>query len=76
MLHMSERWFRLLERLYPHDFRDEIGAERARPAASWRRAGDWGRDVELVRRRLVRSPVFAATTIGTLSIGLGMFAVV
>src|SRR5215472_17109236 len=115
MRHMSERWFRLLERLYPPDFRDEMGdavveaymdraqdslenggkvhlaalwfraladslrngpAERARPAASWRRPGNWGRDVELVRRRLVRSPMFAATTIGTLTIGLGMFAVV
>src|SRR5262245_15393437 len=115
MLNLSERWFRLLQRLYPPDFRDEMGiavveaymdrardalkdggtmplialwfralidslrngaAERARPAALWRRAAAWGRDVELVRRRLVRSPIFAATTIGTLTIGLGMFAVV
>jgi putative ABC transport system permease protein len=115
MLNMSERWFRFLQRLYPPDFRDEMGgavvdaytdrardalknsgkirlvalwfralvdslrngpAERARPAASWRRAGNWGRDVELVRRRLVRSPIFAAMTIGTLTIGLGMFTVV
>jgi putative ABC transport system permease protein len=115
MLNLSERWFRLLRRLYPPDFRDEMGAamveaymdracdalktggrgrlialcsrafvdslrngvaERARPAALWRRAGNWGRDIELVRRRLVRSPIFAATTIGTLTIGLGMFAVV
>jgi len=115
MLNMSERWFRLLQYLYPPDFRSEMGnavveaytdrtratlrnsgkihlialwlraladslrngaAERLRPAASWRRAGNWGRDVELVRRRLVRSPIFAATTIGTLTIGLGMFAVV
>jgi putative ABC transport system permease protein len=115
MLNLSERWFRLLRRLYPPDFRDEMGAavveaymdracdalttggrirliqlwgrafvdslrngaaERARPAALLRRAGAWGRDVELVRRRLVRSPIFAATTIGTLTIGLGMFAVV
>jgi putative ABC transport system permease protein len=115
MLRISERWFRLLERFYPPDFRDEMGnevvaaymdrvhhslesggkiqlaalwfralvdslrngaAERVRPAASWRRAGNWGRDVELVRRRLVRSPAFVATTIGTLTIGLGMFAVV
>ncbi len=115
MLHWSERWFRLLERLYPPDFRDEMGnavveaymdrahhslenggkihlvalwfralvdsvrngpAERARPAAPWRRAGNWGRDVELVRRRLARSPIFAATTIATLTVGLGMFAVV
>jgi putative ABC transport system permease protein len=115
MLNLSERWFRLLQRLYPPDFRDEMGnaaveayidrardalktggrirlialwvrafvdslrngpAERVRPAAWWRRAGNWGRDIELVRRRLVRSPIFAATTIGTLTIGLGMFAVV
>ena len=115
MLNLSERWFRLLRRLYPPDFRDEMGAavveaymdracdalktggrirlialwvrafadslrngaaERARPAALWRRAGNWGRDIELVRRRLVRSPIFAATTIGTLTVGLGMFAVV
>ncbi len=115
MFNLSERWFRLLQHLYPPDFRDEMGnavveaymdrardalkdggtmplvalwvralidslrngaAERVRPGASWRHAGNWGRDVELVRRRLVRSPIFAATTIGTLTIGLGMFAVV
>jgi putative ABC transport system permease protein len=115
MLSMSERWFRLLQRLYPPDFRDDMGnavieaymdracdalksggrirlvalwvralvdslrngpAERVRPAASWRRAGNWGRDLEFVTRRLVRSPTFAATTIGTLTIGLGMFAMV
>lgn len=115
MLRKSERWFRLLQSLYPPDFREEMGdamvetyldrgrealekggrlrlaalwfralldslrngaAERVRPAASWRRAGNWGRDLELVRRRLARSPIFAATTIGTLAIGLGMFAVV
>ena len=115
MLNVSERWFRLLQRLYPPDFRDEMGnavveaytdrtrdaltnsgkihlialwfrafvdslrngaAERVRPAASWRRGGNWGRDVELASRRLMRAPAFAATTIGTLTIGLGMFAVV
>jgi predicted permease len=115
MLGASELWFRLLQSLYPPDFRDEMGsavveaymdrardawrkggtfrvaalwlrafadslrngaAERVRPAAWWRRSGNWGRDIELVGRRLVRSPVFAATTIGTLTIGLGMFAVV
>jgi putative ABC transport system permease protein len=115
LLNLSERWFRLLHRLYPPDFRDEMGnavveaymdragdalknganirlvalwfralvdslrngaAERVSPAASWRRAGNWGRDIELVRRRLVRSPIFTATTIGTLTIGLGLFAVV
>jgi putative ABC transport system permease protein len=114
MLRMSERWFRLLRRLYPPDFRDDMGdavveaymdraraeldqrgtvrvaalwiraladslrnglAERLRPAASWRRAGNWGRDIEFTWRRLVRAPVFAATTIATLAIGLGMFAV-
>ena len=92
MLHISERWFRLLQRLYPPDFRDEMGnavveaymdrardalknggriqlvalwlralvdslrngaAERVSPAALWRRAGNWGHDIELVRRRLV-----------------------
>src|SRR5262245_12652481 len=115
MLNLSERWFRLLQRLYPPDFRDEMGtavveaymdracdalnaggrirlmslwvralidslrngaAERARPTALWRRAGAWGRDIELVRRRLARSPIFAASTIGTLTIGLGMFTMV
>src|SRR5687767_9247271 len=115
LLDISERWFGFVQRLYPPDFRDEMGnalveaymdrardrlenggkirlaglwlraladalrngpAERARPAAAWRRGGNWGRDIELVRRRLARSPFFAATTIGTLTIGLGMFAVV
>ena len=114
LMSLSERWFRLLQRVYPPDFRDEMGravveaymdrardatkrggtqlamvwvraladsirnglAERVRPAASWRRGGNWGRDVELVSRRLLRAPVFAATTIGTLAVGLGMFAVV
>ena len=51
-------------------------AEKARPAASWRRSGNWGRDIELVTRRLVRSPMFAASTIATLTVGLGMFAFV
>jgi putative ABC transport system permease protein len=115
LVNLSERWFRLLERLYPPDFRDDMGeavveayrdrardalrrggiprlalvwiraladalrngpAERVRPAASWRRGGNWGRDVELVSRRIVRAPVFAATTIATLTIGLGLFTVV
>jgi putative ABC transport system permease protein len=115
LMNLSERWFRLLQRLYPVDFRDDMGAavveayldrardalerggvirlaglwfralldslrngagERVRPAASWRRAGNWGRDAELVTRRLLRSPVFVGATVGTLTIGLGMFAVV
>jgi putative ABC transport system permease protein len=114
-MHMSERWFRLLQRMYPPDFRDVMGdavveayvdrardalksgglvrivmlwlralgdsvrnglAERVRPAASWRRGGNWGRDAELVSRRLVRAPAFVVATVGTLTIGLAMFAVV
>jgi putative ABC transport system permease protein len=111
----SERWLRLLVRLYPPDFRDEMGmavieayrdrcraalrsggiaaltmvwaralmdslrngpGERVRPAASWRRSGNWGRDIELAWRRLVRAPVFTLATVGTLAVGLGAFAVV
>ena len=111
----SERWFRLLLRAYPADFREEHGeglvdaycerahtaqrnggalrlaavwfaalidslrngiAERLRPAASWRRAGNWGRDFELTRRRLLRAPLFVVTTLATLTVGLGTFAVV
>lgn len=114
-MRVSERWFRLLLRLYPADFRDEMGrdvldaydararitlarsgvkglgwlwlralldalrngpGERLRPAASWRRPGNWGRDIELARRRLVRSPVFVAATLATLTVGFGAFAVV
>jgi predicted permease len=115
VLHASERWFRLLLRVYPIDFREELGeavveayrkrvreagdrggltpvarvwvaalidslrnglVERVRPAAVWRRSGNWGRDLELARRRLVRSPSFALATIATLTVGLGAFAVV
>jgi putative ABC transport system permease protein len=113
LLAVSDRWFRLLLRLYPADFRDDMGealvetyrdrarealrrgraglaavwlrafadslrnglGERARPAASWRR-GSWGREAELVTRRLARAPAFVAATTGTLTVGLGMFAVV
>jgi putative ABC transport system permease protein len=115
LVNVSERWFRLLQRLYPPDFRDEMGdamvetyrdrardalrrggvlrlalvwmraladslrngpGERARPAVSWRRHGNWGRDAERAVRRLLRARTFAAVTIGTLTIGLGMVAVV
>ncbi|HVQ14710.1 MAG TPA: ADOP family duplicated permease [Vicinamibacterales bacterium] len=115
LLRMSERWFRLLLRLYPADFRDELGSdviavyrdqardtvnrrgvpglawlwlraladairngpgERLRPAVSWRRSGNWGRDLGLARRRLLRSKVFVMATLGTLTVGLGSFAVV
>jgi len=113
ILYLSECWFRLLQHLYPPEFRQDMGeavietytdrasdtlkrsgrgqvvalwfralvdsilsgfAERLRPAAG--RHANWGRDIEMVRRRLVRSPLFALTAIGTLTIGLGMFAVV
>ena len=115
LLRISERWFRRLLRLYPADFRDEMGVdvldayrnraritltrsgaiglpylwlralidairngtgERLRPAASWRRSGNWGRDLELARRRLLRSRVFVTATLATLTVGLGAFAVV
>jgi predicted permease len=112
---MSERWFRLLLRLYPADFRDDMGdsvveayrdrareagarrgaigiagvwvhaltdtlrngpGERAQPAVSWRRTGNWARDAEFATRRLRRSPALVAAVVGTLTVGLGMFAVV
>jgi putative ABC transport system permease protein len=50
--------------------------ERVRPAVSWRRNGNWGRDLEIATRRLVRAPLFMAAMVGTLTIGLGAFAVV
>jgi hypothetical protein len=58
-------WFRALA-----DSLRNGPAERVSPAASWRRGGNWGRDIELVRRRLLRSPIFAATTLGTLTVGV------
>ncbi len=115
LITLSERWFRLLERLYPPDFRDDMGesvvetyrdrardalarggvlqlarlwvraladslrngpGERLRPAAAWRRSGNWGRDAELATRRLLRAPALVLGVVGTLSIGLGLFAVV
>jgi putative ABC transport system permease protein len=115
LVNVSEGWFRLLQRLYPPDFRDDMGdgvvetyrdrardalhrggilrlaivwmralvdslrnglGERARPAVSWRRSGNWGRDAEIALRRVLRARAFAAVTIGTLTIGLGMVAVV
>ena len=111
----SERLLRLLLRLYPADFRDELGnavvdtyrqrcraalraggvrslmrvwsralwdslrnglGERVRPAVSWRRDGNWGRDLEIASRRLLRAPMFMLAMIGTLTVGLGAFAVV
>ena len=115
LVNVSERWFRLLLRLYPADFRDDMGeafvetyrdrardalarggvialarvwvravidsvrngpGERARPAIAWRRTGNWGRDVEMATRRLRRAPALVLAIVGTLTIGLGTFAVV
>jgi putative ABC transport system permease protein len=115
LINLSERWFRLLLRLYPPDFRDDMGeglveayrdrardtlerrgaialarlwvralidslrngpGERTRPAVSWRRNGNWGRDAELATRRLLRAPAFVVAIVGTLAVGLGTFAVV
>ncbi len=115
LLHASECWFKLLLRLYPADFRDEMGkglvetyrdrsretldsggtlrlagvwcaalrdflrnglGERMRPAVSWRRSGDWGRDLQLVGRRFRQKPWFIAAVVCTLTVGLGTFAVV
>jgi putative ABC transport system permease protein len=115
LLNASERWFRLLLRLYPPDFRDEMGSalvetyrdrsrealekggvsrlatvwfaafrdsvrnglgERISPAVAWRRAGDWGRDFEKVSRRFWQKPLFVASVLATLTVGLGTFAVV
>jgi putative ABC transport system permease protein len=51
-------------------------AERLRPAAGWRRSGNWGRDTERVLRRLVRAPLFVVAVVATLTIGFGGVAVV
>lgn len=110
----AARWFRLLLRFYPPDFRDEMGGdlldayrrqadeakqrgglrialvwfaalqdslwnglgERLKPAVRWRRGGNWGRDMELVTRRLRHKPLFFTAVLGTLTVGLGTFAVV
>ncbi|MBW3555266.1 MAG: hypothetical protein KY466_17295, partial [Gemmatimonadetes bacterium] len=107
----GDRLLRLLLRLYPEDFRDEMGddwleayrrrasasaggiglgfwaravadsvrngvGERLRPAVTWRRRGSWGRDAQRAARRLVRAPAFTLATVGTLTVGLGAFAVV
>lgn len=112
---ISERWFRLLLRLYPADFRDDMGeglveayrerageamkaagmsavagvwleamrdslrngvGERLRPAVAWRRGGDWGHDLERATRRIRSKPLFLVAVLGTLTVGLGTFAVV
>lgn len=49
--------------------------ERAQPAAAWRQRGHW-RDATLATRRLMRAPAFVAAIVGTLTVGVGTFAVV
>lgn len=49
--------------------------ERLRPAAAWRSKG-WGRDAALATRRLARTPGFFGAVVGTLTVGIGAFAVV
>ena len=56
-------------------FKNGLG-ERLRPAIGWRRAGNWGRDMELATRRLLRAPAFVLAMLGTLTLGLGAFALV
>lgn len=114
-LRRSEGWTRLLLRLYPSHFREEMGeevveayrdrsrtalrrgglaslavvwlralidslhnglGERMRPSIAWWRMGNWGRDMQFLTRRLARAPVFVLATVGTLTVGLGAFAVV
>jgi putative ABC transport system permease protein len=50
--------------------------ERLSPAAAWRRAGDWGRDMEVVTRRFRQRPMLLAAVVATLTAGMGIFAVV
>ncbi|HEX8453058.1 MAG TPA: ADOP family duplicated permease [Longimicrobium sp.] len=114
-LRVSDAWVRLLMRLYPSDFRDEMGdavveayrdrcraalrdggrgalvwvwlraladslrnglAEQVRPARGVPRNGSFGRDAQLVVRRLTRAPVFALSMVGMLAVGLGAFGTV
>jgi putative ABC transport system permease protein len=53
-----------------------VGRQSVRPEVSWRRSGSWGRDAALAARRLMRAPMLVATIVGTLAVGIGMFAVV
>lgn len=64
-------WMRALQ----DSVRNGVG-ERVQPAVSWRRNGNWGRDIEVATTRLLRARSFALLTIATLTIGLAMVAVV
>ena len=50
--------------------------ERIHPSVAWRRAGDWGRDLERVQRRLRKKPLLMTSVLATLTVGLGASAVV
>ena len=68
-LSLTRVWLRALW----DSLRNGLG-ERVRPAVSWRRSGNWGRDLEIATRRLMRAPLFMAAMVGTLTMGLGAFA--
>lgn len=68
-----------LARVYARSLVDSIRngiGERLHPARTWYRSRSLGRDAELVVRRLVRAPTFTLSVAGTLTLGLGAFAVV
>lgn len=69
--HLAGVWGQALS----DSLRNGLG-ERLRPSVAWRRVGNWGRDMELATRRLIRAPLFTLATVGTLTIGLGAFGVV
>lgn len=66
---------RLWLRALVDSVRNGLG-ERLRPGIAWRRTGNWGRDSQLVLRRMRRSPLFVLTTVAALAAGLGAFSVV
>jgi putative ABC transport system permease protein len=68
---LASVWFAALR----DSIRNGLG-EHLRPAVAWRRNGDWGRDLQLVRRRFRKKPLFTAAVVCTLTVGLGTFAVV
>lgn len=68
---LASVWLRALA----DSLRNGLG-ERARPAVAWPRTGSFGRDTERVLRRLGRAPVFVTAMLGTLTLGLGAFAMV
>lgn len=76
---LAERGRLALLRVWLRAFADSVRnglGERVRPAVSWRQSGNWSHDMEVATRRLLRAPVFALSVLGTLTVGLGAFAVV